>query len=368
MNEISSIEKAPDAKEKLLIVDCDIHPAQSTKDELLRYVPARWREHARSFGVRTTNPFLGAMPYPRLTPGNGMRRDAWPPNGGPPASDLAFLQEQLLDGVGIDYGILQALGAGPSTLNQELGRALCIAMNDWQIDKWLDRDSRLRGSISVPQEDTEAAIAEVEVRAGDARFVQIAIPPRALEPAGRKRYWPLYEVASHYGLPISMHSAAFGSRANTGTGWTSFYIEEHVAFSNSMQTALTSMIFEGVFERFPKLKLVLVEGGFGWLAPLMWRMDREWERMRAEVPHVKKPPSEYVKSNVWLTTQPVEEPERPGHLSDIIRWIGADKLMFSTDYPHWDFDHPDFAFRAALNREEKRAILGVNACSLYGLQ
>lgn len=258
MNEASrDIEQRQAAR--LGIVDCDIHPAFSSRDELARYLPARWRDHARDFAIRTAAPFLGSMPYPRITPGNGMRRDAWPPNGGPPASDLDFMREQLLDPLNIEYGLLQPLGSGSSTHNQDLGGALATAVNDWQIDKWLDRDSRLRGVICVTQEDTDAAVAEIGARMTDKRFVQVGIPPRALEPAGRRRYWPLYEAAAHHGLPVSMHSWAFGSRANTGTGWTSFYIEEHVAFSNAMQTALTSMIFEGVFERFPDFKLVLVE-------------------------------------------------------------------------------------------------------------
>jgi uncharacterized protein len=366
MNEIA---REPDLAmaQKVKIVDCDIHPALTSRDELVKYLPARWQEHARDFGMRTASPTNGAMPYPRISPGNGMRRDSWPPNGGPPASDLGFLQEQLLDGLGIDYGILQALGPGSSTFNQDLGAALAAGLNDWQIDKWLDHEPRLKGSIVVTQEDPAAAIAEIEARVKDKRFVQLALPPRMLEPAGRKRYWPIYEVAEAYDLPISMHSAAYGSRANTGTGWTSFYLEEHFAFSNAAQTAMTSMIFEGVFERFRNLKLVLVEGGFGWLPPLAWRMDREWERMREEVPHVLRRPSEQVREHVWLTTQPMEEPEVNRHLYDVLSWIGQDRLMFSTDYPHWDFDHPEYAFKVPLEPALKHAIMAGNACALYGL-
>jgi len=355
------------AATKIPVVDCDIHPAMSTRDELVKFMPVRWRDHARDFAIRVGNPFFGGMPYPRLTPGAGMRRDAWPPNGGPPASDLAFMQEQLLDPLNIEYGLLQALGPGASTFNQDLGAALCTALNDWQIDKWMDHDKRLLGGIAVTQEDTGAAIKEIEERVKDKRFVQIAIPPRALEPAGRRRYWPLYEAAAHYNLPLASHSAAYGSRSNTASGWTSFYIEEHVAFSNSMQTNLASMIFEGVFERFPNFKYVLVEGGFGWLPALMWRMDREWERMREEVPHVKRKPSEYVRSNVWITTQPIEEPENNRDMYDLLEWMGSDHLMFSTDYPHWDFDHPEYAFKVPLKHEEKVAILSGNAKALYRL-
>ena len=89
--------------------------------------------------------------------------------------------------------------------------------------------------------------------------------------------------------------------------------------SSGMQSTLASLVFEGVFERFPKLKVVLIEGGFAWAPALGWRMDKHWERMRAEMPHVKRPPSEYVREHVWFTTQPIEEPDDPEHLADIMQ-------------------------------------------------
>lgn len=365
--EATELVREDTAAKRLGVVDCDVHPAFSSPDELSKYLPQRWRDHMRNFALRTPSPFLGAMIYPRMTPGNGMRRDSWPPNGGPPASDLDFLRTQLLDECSIEAGILQPLAAGSVAMNQDFGAALCVAINDWQIDKFAGPEPRLRASICVPQEDPKAAIAEIEARATDRRFVQIAIPPRSIEPIGRRRYWPIFEVAEHYGLPIGLHTGAYGQRANTPSGWSSFYLEEHYAASNSLQTVATSMIFEGVFEQFPKLKIVLVEGGFSWLPSLMWRMDREFGRLADEVPHLKQKPSDYLRQNFWYTTQPIEEPEKNSHIDDIIRWIGKDKLMFSTDYPHWDFDDPRYAFRSPLTPEERSAIFRDNAYALFRL-
>ena len=356
--------KAP-ARTRQKVVDCDIHPALHRPDALSEYLPQRWKDHVRQFGIHSSNPLMGALPYPRLS--HGMRRDSWPPTGGPPASDLPFMQEQLLDPLNIEFGILQPLSPGHGQLNTELGAALCAATNDWQIDRWMGPEPRLRGSLSVMQEDAAASVREIEARAGDRRFVQVAITPRTLEPAGRRRYWPIFEAAEAHDLPIAMHSAAFGARANTPAGWASFYFEEHFAFAHAAQTALISMIFEGVFDAFPRLKVVLVEGGFAWLPPLMWRMQREWERMRAEVPHLKRTPAEYVRDHVWLTTQPVEEPPQSRQLDDVLRWVGMDRLLFSTDYPHWDFDHPDYAFRVPLAPEHKAMILRDNAVALFRL-
>ncbi|UIK07113.1 amidohydrolase family protein [Neorhizobium galegae] len=362
------LERSSEKSQIQGVVDCDVHPAFSKPDQLLDYLPERWKTHVRDFAVRTANPLLGTLPYPRMTPGNGMRRDSWPPNGGPPASDLAFLQQQLLEECNIDYGILQPLAAGSMAFNQELGAALCAALNDWQIDKFAGPEPRLKASICISQEDAKESVAEIDRRVTDRRFVQIAMPPRTLEPCGRRRYWPIYEAAEHYGLPIGLHTSAFGYRPNTPSGWSSFYLEEHYAASNSLQTVLSSMILEGVFEQFPKLKIVLVEGGFSWLPSLVWRLDREWKRMRDEVPHVKRKPSEYVRENFWYTTQPIEEPENNRHLLDILRWIGTDRLMFSTDYPHWDFDDPRFAFKVPLTPAERSAIFRDNAVELFGLK
>ena len=92
---------------------------------------------------------------------------------------------------------------------------------------------------------------------------------------------------------------------------------------------------------------MLIEGGFAWVPALCWRMDKHWERMRKETPHVKRPPSEYVREHFWFTTQPIEEPENPADLAEIMEWVGYDRLMFSTDYPHWDFDDPQRAFKVS---------------------
>jgi predicted TIM-barrel fold metal-dependent hydrolase len=359
------LEKDRPQETRTAIVDCDIHPGYTRPGELADYLPERWKRHAADFGLRTPNPYLGALPYPRM--GHGMRRDSYPPDGGAPASNLDFMREQLLDPLNVEAGMLQPLGPAQSAMNVEFGAALATAANDWQVDKWLSKEPRLNGAIVVPQEDAAAAVAEIEARANDRRFVQITMHPRAIEPVGRKRYWPIYQAAADKRLPVSMHTAAYGTAANTGGGWLSFYLEEHYAVAHAIQTALVSMIFEGVFERFPKLKLVLIEGGFAWLPPLLWRMDREFERMRDEVLHLKRKPSEYFRDHVWLTTQPVEEPPVTKHLNEVLRWIGPDRLLFSTDYPHWDFDHPDRAFRVGLSPEAKSGILRDNARALYGL-
>ena len=86
------------------------------------------------------------------------------------------------------------------------------------------------------------------------------------------------------------------------------------------------------------------------------------------MPHLKRPPSEYMRRNVWFATQPVEEPEiRRADLRGCLDWIGADRLLFATDYPHWDLDDPRYAFKYPLDKETLVRIFSANAKELYGL-
>jgi predicted TIM-barrel fold metal-dependent hydrolase len=166
-------------------------------------------------------------------------------------------------------------------------------------------------------------------------------------------------------------SHAFGSFGNpiTGSGWASFYLEDHVGPAQAMQANIISMVAEGVFERFPTLKLVSVENGFGWIPSLLWRLDNAWTMLRSEVPQVKRPPSEYVREHVYLTTQPVEEPHKPEYFAQMLDQYGemTSHILFASDYPHWDSDNPDMALPPGLPKATQDMIYFDNAKQLYGL-
>jgi predicted TIM-barrel fold metal-dependent hydrolase len=151
----------------------------------------------------------------------------------------------------------------------------------------------------------------------------------------------------------------------TATGWPSFYIEEMTEHATSSQALVTSMIMEGVFERYRELKIVLIESGFGWLPALGWRLDRNWKRLKDEVPHLRRAPSEYIREHLWVSTQPMEEAEDPDHLIEVMNWIGFDRILFASDYPHWDFDDPFVALPPNLDAEQRRAIFSENAKRVY---
>ncbi|TYL71895.1 amidohydrolase family protein [Bradyrhizobium cytisi] len=349
------------------IVDCDLHPSYGSFSEIDEFLPQRWREHHATIGVRLSRGLSKAGNYPRMSRG-GVRMDAWLPDGGFPGSDLDFMRKQHLDPLNVRYGmLLPLLVEFFSERNIEFGAALANAMNEWLLAKWCDREPRLKAAIQIHIEHEKAAIAEIERRAGDRRFVQVQIRLRGIEPLGRRRYWPVLEACAANGLPVVVHISGTSGHPSTGGGWPSYYFEEHPAYVHATQALTTSLVCEGVFEQIPNLKVVLVEGGFAWLPSLCWRLDKAWKRLRSEVPFLRRSPSEYVRQNIWITTQPAEEPERPADLLSTMEWIGPNRIMFSTDYPHWDQDDPRYAFKAAIPEDWKRMIFRENASALYGL-
>lgn len=346
------------------LIDCDIHNNVASPDSIGKYLTGRWKQHYEQFGIQYY--FSGG--YYHRSHASAARDDAWPPNGNLPASDLPFLQEQLLDKWDIDIGILNTLYPAGEQTNRAYGAALAPAINEWILRDWLEPEPRLRASIVVPYEDGHDAAEEINRWADDPRFVQVALVARTQEPMGRRKYWPMYEAAVSHDLPLGMHFGGAPGLPITGAGYPSFYFEDHCGMPQAFQAQLTSMVFEGVFERFPTLKLVLIEGGFAWLPSLMWRMDRAWEKLGREVPEVKRPPSEYVREHCWFTTQPMEEPSQRRFFRQMLNTINMDdRIMFATDYPHWDFDAPDLAFPVSIDKDLRRKIMVDNARGLYKL-
>jgi uncharacterized protein len=355
-----------DAEARVKIIDGDVHPALRAVSNLKPYMAAQWWEYLTTYGTRRRHG-MTFEPYPKAAP-RACRRDAWPENGGMPGSDLHLIRSQYLDAYGIEFGILGPLGlSGQSEINADLSAAIASAVNDWQRETFTQREPRLRSAIVVPYEDAAASVREIERCVPDPAYAQVFMLTRTGEPAGNRRYWPIYEAAARHGLPVALHVFGASGHPYTGSGWPSYYIEEGAGHSTSCQTVVTSLVVEGVFERFPNLKIVIVEGGFAWLAPLAWRLDKLYERMRSEVPHLKRRPSDYIREHIWLTTQPMDEPQNRKHALDMMEWIGWDRLLFSSDYPHWDFDDPFRAFPTEMPRERHRQILSGNARGVYRL-
>ncbi len=215
----------------------------------------------------------------------------------------------------------------------------------------------------------EQAAAEIRRHAANPRMVQVMLVDNPFNhPFGHPVFHPIYAAAQECGRPVAFHGGAGGwaNPVSTGGGNVNLYFEAHTLWPQLAMTHLVSFISHGVFDLFPRLKLMLVETGAAWLPSLLWRFDTEYKGLRREVPWLKRLPSEYFAEHVWLTTQPLEISPRPGQLSDMLDWFGgADKLVFSSDYPHWDADEIDYVGQR-LPPDWHRRIYFENALKFYG--
>jgi predicted TIM-barrel fold metal-dependent hydrolase len=191
---------------------------------------------------------------------------------------------------------------------------------------------------------------------------------RSAIPYGKRFYHPIYEAAVRRDLVVSLHFGGAPGNPPTSVGWPSYYLEEYAGMAQVFQGQLMSMIVEGVFDRFPTLRVAFVESGFTWLPPFLWRLDKEWKGLRREIPWTTRLPSEYVRQHVRFSLQPIDGPPDASRLLRAIDQLGTDDLlMFSTDYPHWHFDQPEEALPPGLPAELRRKIFGENARAFYRL-
>ncbi len=352
------------------MIDCDVHQNFDSLSELLPWIDPAHRDYIRHSG-------FGGFELPNyLTwthPHGTTRRDAVPPDGGVPGSDYETVRRQLLDPLDIEYAILtgEDILSVSSLPNPQVAAAVATAYNRWLIDEWLPRDSRLKGSLIVASQGAERAAEEIRAFGDHPDIVQVLLPCAAPAGYGHPQYHPIYEAAIEVGLPVAMHVGGEGLGINpppTATGYPTYYIEWHVLLIQCAMSHVSALTFHGVFERYPELRVAVIEAGVAWLPSLLWRMDTDWKALRSEVPWVKRLPSETVREHMRFTTQPLDDPDSRGKLERALGLVDGleDMLMFATDYPHWDFDRPDLVSRR-LPTSWRKKVMGENARALYGL-
>lgn len=336
------------ANTTLDVIDCDLHIGLTDTDLLLPYLGEYWREQVTTRGIRGLN-----LSFMRPGAPGSVRPD-WRPISGLAGSDLDRIRTEALDPFNTRFAIANCLYGGQALLNPDQAAAICSATNDWIAAEWLAKDNRLRASIVVPWQVPELAVAEIERLAHDKRFVQVLILVSGDMPLGKRLMWPIYEAAEKFDLPIGIHAGTTYRHAPTGSGWPSYQIEDDASFSQAFQQQLLSLLVEGVFAKFPRLKVVMLESGITWLPFFFSRIDKLWKGLRMETPWVDRRPSEIVRDQVRFTLQPFDAPHDADTVGKIIDQINSDRvLLFSTDYPHWHFDGADPfppGFDAAIRR------------------
>jgi predicted TIM-barrel fold metal-dependent hydrolase len=338
-------------------IDCDIHPRLPTPRTLSRYMDEYWRDTVELRGIDTWD----SIAYPAGAPLT-VRPD-WREAGAD--ADAAGVGRALLDRFGFAHAICNSLFPVQSFRDENMAAAFARATNDWLADEWLSKDARLRGSLVLPIQSTERSVEEIERRAEDRRFVQVLMLVMGESPLGKSRYWPIYAAAERHGFAVAVHAGSSYHHAPTGSGWPSYYLEDYAAQANAFHTQLASFICEGVFVKYPRLKLVLAESGVSWLPPYLWRLSKSWRGVRNEVPWIDRSPEEFVRDHVRLTLQPFDAPPSAEHIGRIMDQLQSDAvLLFSTDFPHWQFDGEEMlppGIPAALRNK----ILSDNARATY---
>jgi predicted TIM-barrel fold metal-dependent hydrolase len=277
------------------------------------------------------------------------------------------LQERLrdMDLMAIDAAVLYpTFGLFiPQVKEKDYAGALCRAYNNWIADQ-CKQSPRLRAVALLPMTAPEACAAElnravVQLGLVGAMLATSGLPRSFADPA----YFPLYEEAQRLNVPLAIHASGgdeFGSEL-----LPSFIATHTCGHPFPVLRQLTAMLFEGIPERFPRLTLGFLEIGCGWLPYWMERMDEEYEKRAREAPLLKSKPSEYLTAGrIYYSCEPDEK-----MVGMVVDMIGADLIMYASDYPHWDMTYPESAVliqkRQDLSEDAKRKILCDNAYRFY---
>jgi len=349
------------------MIDCDVHNDWVNADVLLPYMDPVFREYMER-GERVGGP--SSFPHghrPWLHPEGFRRADLEPAAGLSAGADYAMMKRELLDKFDLEYAILTGEEIiDVSTLaNPHYAAAIASANNEYTIEEWLSQDTRLKGSLAIAPQDPTTAAAEIRRRGDHPDMVQVMVSSAARRPYGDPFYDPIWEAAAEMDIPVAMHLGGTGGINSefTFAMQPTYYYEHHTLLCQAAMSHVVSLIVNGVFEKFPTFKFVVIECGIAWLPPVLWRLDAGWRALRKETPWVKKLPSEYAREHLRFTTQPLEQPAERDHLLAMLEAMdGKNTLMFASDYPHWDFDDP---FEVAIPKAWHENVFDLNIRQVY---
>ena len=286
----------------------------------------------------------------------------------------AETQLEAMDVEGLDVAVMFP-SRGLQTLVEpnmapRLAAALARAYNNWLYDFCQADPSRMYGSGMLSPFDVDAAIEEAERCAKDLGFVSVFM--RANIANGRNwydaYYEPLWTALEKLGLPVGWHEASSSLCKQVSDNFEpNFMMRRLYAQPMEQMLAIAPICLGGVLERHPNLRMAFLEANCSWAPWLLWRMDEGWER-EGDVwfPELAEAPSAYFRRQCWISIEPDEEPARYA-----LDYLGNDKIVYSTDYPHGDSKFPyatEQLLRLDLSDEDRRKILWDNCAAFYGLE
>jgi uncharacterized protein len=277
---------------------------------------------------------------------------------------------RALDKGGVETTILYpTLGLFMSFLkDRDWAVALCRAYNTLMREEFVAVSPRLKAVALLPVQDPEAAAVELRRAVKELGLTGAMLAADGSHLLGDRRFTPIYEEAERLGVMLGIHAS--GSHLG-GAGVDLFprFIQAHTcshAFGQMRQ--LTSVIFEGIPERFPALRLAFLEAGCGWAPYWAERMDDEFaKRGKIEAPALKKKPSDYIRSGTIYFSCEADE----WLLPQALKLIGENQIVYASDFPHWDNSYPgsidEIRDRGDITEAQKRKILADNCRRLYGI-
>lgn len=361
--------------ESVTVVDTDSH-VKTDFDALASYLPDD--SAARQMLAKADHVASDIFTNTRATPAFPNDHVGYDGSGDDPARSGADTPDgklRFMERFDIDYSVFSPNIMLGTVNHDPTAVALASAYNDLLVERFLDVDDRLFATMAVANQVPDRAAEEID-RIGDEKGVVGVQMPGAgmVPPAGHWQYDVIYQAAQDRDLPIVMHSHDIQAAVTfpVQRRWAETFTESHAfTFPAEFMWHLISMVFNGVPERFPDLKFVLQEPGFEWLPWMMWRLDDHYLQNSEDLPMLTKMPSEYIRDQFYLTTQPLGHTENFQHVAWMVEMAGgADTLLFSTDHPHPDFDTPTEVFSAIqgrVDRDDVEGIMGGAAIDLFGL-
>ncbi len=335
------------------VIDADGHVTETT-EQVAKYLEGPYRHRPLTF------PFYPADGWDRRLLGT---LGDWAGDAG------TWLR--ALDGGGVEATVLYpTLGLFTSFLRDRTWAvALCKAYNSFLHGEFISVSPRLRAVALLPLQDPEAAAAELRRAVRELGCVGGMLAADGSHLLGEARFTPIYEEAERLDVMLGVHAS--GSHMG-GAGVDLFprFIQAHtVSHPFGQMRQLTSIVFEGIPERFPRLRLAFLEAGCGWVPYWIERMDDEYDkRGRAEAPALRKKPSEYVGGGTIYFSCEAGECLLP----EALRLVGENQIVYASDFPHWDHGYPqsidEIRTRGDLTDSRKRKLLADNARRLYRLQ
>jgi predicted TIM-barrel fold metal-dependent hydrolase len=301
-----------------------------------------------------------------LLPSDGLDTSIGGRLGGLEDNDLPTRLRDM-DQEGIDVSVLFPTSSFSliSFVERNYAIAYARAYNNF-ISDICRQSPRLKGIALVPFQDVKAAMDEVNRAVTKLGLAGIAVASQGMkEHLGSEKFWPIYDEIQRLNVPFCVHNRRQGPAGEQR--FDSFLYMHTIGRPVETFIQFAGLIYGGVAERFAKLRIGFLECGVGWVPYWMERMDEEWEkRGKLEAPLCKRKPSEYVIHGNWFFAAEPEE----GMLPYVIERIGEDKILFASDYPHWDgiFPHVVSTIRGRedISESAKEKILGRNAERFYG--